>query len=229
MKNTIKYIGVSLLTGLAINSTVSAQNLITNGDFESGVAGWSNPVNNGFGTFFDKVFNNIWATSGVGGESPWMADEGITGLPSGKGFRGGVVQNADKTHQTVTTVVGQTYNLTGLIVNPEPPQFVTNAGFASYFVDGVAISGSTDVNGLHIGVLESEWEITDYTFIATSTSTQIGFGLIDWDYASNGTQITSSYIVADNISLTAVAVPEPSSTLLLGLGALGMIARRKRA
>ena len=52
----------------------------------------------------------------------------------------------------------------------------------------------------------------------------------DWDFSSNNTDSVTRGAVLREIDIigTAVVVPEPSSTALLGLGALALVLRRKK-
>jgi|GEM_PF-6599821 len=125
------------------------------------------------------------------------------------------------TFQNVATVVGDTYELCGLLANPEDPDIPglinnPNGAIAAVYVDGQAV----------VTVGEYEWEEFCYTFTATSTSTEISFGLLQED--SGGPSADTSYLIIDNLSLTAV-VPEPSTALFSAAGLMACAFRRKRS
>jgi hypothetical protein len=75
-------------------------------------------------------------------------------------------------------------------------------GLPDGYVSGNALSGSGSLSGGSF----ANAGITEGTFTTTLT---------------NG-------VNSDTITITTQAIPEPSSALLLGLGALGLVARRKR-
>ncbi len=221
MKQTNKYIGISLAVTLAAASSATAQNLLVNGDFEDStdVSGsWFEVINSGWK--LDPGTTDGRAMSWTGRGTQLQNNEGLTGILSVPGlgqFAGMSVSFSPATeeyYQMVPTVIGQEYSLSGLIGNAESAAKVTpqpNTAVAAIFVDGVAV----------VTEEEADWHIFSYNFKAANTSTKISYGFTQAD----GTG--SQDMIVDNMSLTAV--PEPSSALLLGLGSLGLMVRRKRA
>ena len=77
--------------------------------------------------------------------------------------------------------------------------------------------------------------IVDYSFIIATTSAGIsGFDATDFSFDSSGFSNGPSWdwqikLSGNDLVLEAYAVPEPSSTALLGLGGLALMLRRKRS
>ena len=222
MKHTHKFLGISLAASLALATSATAQvNLLVNGNFEDVGAGtsWSRPINSGWtsNSNFGKTAL-FWADQPSGLDGPWLEAENLQNITAaGEGIHAGYIwdNNAGLTRvsQSVTLVSGTSYTLTGLLGNPERTSSINNpnGAIASVFIDGIAVASE----------LEGDWSNFSHTFTATGTSAVISYGLSQSDNASQ-------FVVVDNLVL-AESVPEPSSTLLLGLGSLGLIVRRKRA
>ena len=77
--------------------------------------------------------------------------------------------------------------------------------------------------------------VVDYSFIIASASAGIsGFDATDFSFDSSGFSNGPSWdwqivLSGSDLVLEAYAVPEPSSTALLGLGSLALLMRRKRS
>ena len=96
-----------------------------------------------------------------------------------------------------------------------------NAGTGN--LDSVSNWTSLALNEVNVptytgGRTTGAWEFQSYTFTAVGGEDTVYFGSADL-IADNGADI-------DDVSLTAV--PEPSTTALLGLGALALILRRRK-
>ncbi len=63
----------------------------------------------------------------------------------------------------------------------------------------------------------------DFTTTSASASSYL---YLTWNNTKNGTGLTGNAFSVDNLSVTAV--PEPSSIVLMGIGAIGMVFHRKR-
>jgi len=224
MKLINKYIGLTAGITLAIAGTASAQvNLLTNGNFEdvaaTGGQTWDRTINSGWtsNSNFGKTAL-FWANQPSGLDGPWLEGENLTGITgASEGVHAGYIWDNNsgltRVSQSVSLVNGTSYTLTGLLGNPEKTGSINNpnGAIASVFIDGVAVASE----------LEGEWSNFSHTFVAGSNSAVVSYGLSQSDNASQ-------FVVVDNLVLSET-VPEPSSAILLGLGSLGLLVRRKRA
>jgi autotransporter-associated beta strand protein len=113
---------------------------------------------------------------------------------------------------------------------------LTNLGAGGFTIDIDSLNGAVagDANGFNTWTKGAPGDF-DYSFtIATASSGISGFDAADFTLDSSGFSNAPSWdwgIVLDGNSLVlqAYAVPEPSSTALLGLGGLALMLRRKRS
>jgi len=224
-----KILGLPALITLLTLGNVNAQNLLVNGDFEdytlavksetvSGVPGWGT-VNAITGAVTANSYTAAWVAGTLKFTGGWMdSQESLPGVlaalgGANYGTRNSTYAVSPLTFQDVVTVAGTSYNLSGLLANAEKAGALNSApagAIASVLVDGVAV----------VNQYEGQWTNFSYTFTAASNSTRISFGITQSDLGTN-------WMGVDDLSLIAV-VPEPSSTLLLGLGSLGLFVRRNR-
>lgn len=95
----------------------------------------------------------------------------------------------------------------------------TIIGDATYNVNQETAASGVSLSG---GGNSADFDLLTSTLSVTGGS--ITVRLDDLDNTGN-----SSYVIADAVAIRMVApVPEPSASLLLGLGTLGLLARRKR-
>ena len=203
MKKTIITLAAATL-GL---SSVNAQTII-NGDFEDAP-----------GTLQLATVPNGW-TATVTGTDPDLVDiitpstaftpAGATGLyveVHDFGSSGTLSQDVGG------FIIGQTYELTFDWGNRGP-----NAGNDPAFDFNFLVSaGNGSFSAIGNGLVDFREE--SFLFTAASTTETIAITF------NGGGQTGGAF---DNFSVAQVAVPEPSSALLLGLSALGFFSRRKR-
>jgi len=110
-------------------------------------------------------------------------------------------------------------------INTGDYEFVAAANLMTEFADGaINTSYSLDASGQAAltTYLQSNWVENDYVFLRIRSGV-IGPAPEDASYFFGGNSSQS------DAQLTLTAVPEPSSTALLGLGGLALMLRRKRS
>ena len=199
MKNTILTLtSVMALTGAANSQTV------TNGSFEANGTTTTSGVN---------ANNWSWSGGAIGFD---LVNKSHTGSPSG--VTGDMYLEAyDSTSlgtlsQAVSGfVIGEAYTLSfdwgNRIQGADAYDFSVGIGGQVFSQTGSGLVNMTN-------------ESLSFTAGATTETISISF---------NDPGVYSNTIGAlDNFVITPLTVPEPSSTALLGLGALGLLIRRKR-
>jgi choice-of-anchor C domain-containing protein len=202
--STIKTTLVGIVLAAAASHGFASTNLVTNGSFEA---------NSVPGTFINSAQQSIsnW-TVGAGNVdlvgSLWTAASGVNSVDLNGSKKGEI-------HQTLNTVVGQTYQLSFELAG----NFQGGAAIKNLSVN-IGPNGlySFDTTGKSAGSMG--WTTYSTTFVAVSNATTLSF-------ASN---TSGAYGPAlDNVSVSAVPEPESFAMLLAGLGMMGVIARRRKA
>jgi hypothetical protein len=188
----------------AISAPASAA-LITNGSFESGLAGWT--TSGGLGQ------PDVISSPG------WDPQDG-NNLIDLNGFAPGFIA------QDVSTVVGQQYLLSFALSGN-----FSNSSDSKEVVVGIDGSDTAYFFAEPAGWATTSmlWTIIQHAFVATDTTTTIAF-----TSASDGSDAgghNSEGAALDNIQLNAqlAAVSEPGPLALLGLGLVGVAVRRRHA
>lgn len=191
---------------------VASANLLTNGSFETG-----NFVPNGDNTMLlSNGATNIagWVVAGdsiawIGPTNPFglLASDGdyfldLTDYPVG-GPYGGI-------GQTFATNSGWTYK-----VQFDLGTRLTYGGSSSLRVS--AAGDTQDYTEAANGDSSPRWDTEQFIFVANSNMATLSFLGIDPSHA---------YIGLDNVVVEAL-VPEPGSLAVLGLGAFGLLRRKK--
>lgn len=221
---TATLITIGSLAGGAI-----AQTLITNGGFETtdSVASSTSPY-----SLPDTVYgsNGSDFTSGVDGwhvtgSTPEIRLDGTHYSADEGGKFAALTSNTESIAQTFATSIGQQYEVqlsiaSGALWN-QSFSFWVGAGSSNQLRLSVAGNSAlfdpTNAATPPGPSPNGSWDRVSYSFTAVSTSTTL-------ELAANTSG--AGYLFVDDVSVTAV--PEPSSTALLGLGGLAVILRRRR-
>ena len=231
-KNFVLLIGVGSLTV----SQASAMNMILNGNFSSGNTGFTSSYN-----YIAPGTPNPGDSPDPGGSDYTLWDEGTYSVGTNPnsfhaswasfgdhttGTGNMLIVNGAASQVTVwqgtlssTLVVGQTYQFSAWVANLYPPPVglgttPTAPAQLQFSIGGGMIGGMFSAPG--VGV----WSVLSSTFIAGSVNPAIA--VVDLETAANGNDFA-----LDDISI--VAVPEPTTLALAGLGGLSaLLFRRQR-
>ncbi len=203
IKTALMGLAVAAAAGQAV---ATPTNLVVNGSFEA------NSLTSPFTTFYATTQGLTGWTVGVQSVdlvgSLWNASSGVKSLDLNGNKKGEI-------HQTITTVVGQKYQLSFDLAGnfqggPVTKSMAINVGPSGLYTFSTAGKNSTNMG----------WTTYSTSFVAVSAATTLSFA----------SQTSGAYGAAlDNIAVTAVPEPETFAMLLAGLGVMGVIARRRKA
>lgn len=202
MKGRILKLGAMAFAGSAIVAGASA-NLVSNGSFEDGVIGANTfrIVANG------DSFITDWTVTGtsvdvVSGPATWIAADGNQSIDlAGTPGPGGV-------SQMIATTNGTAYRIRFALSRNDQGGSVADKDVDFMF-------GSYTENLL--GAVQNSWTYFERTVVADSSSTELRFSSDSAGFFGG---------LVDDVSVEVV--PEPASMAALTIGALGLIARRRR-
>ncbi|BDS06985.1 hypothetical protein NT6N_20250 [Oceaniferula spumae] len=228
----MKLKNILFASGILVSiSQLNAANVLLNGDFEAGLTGSHNY------NIPTEIGNLNYGPPNFGSTMPTGWTRSVVG--AGAGGRGWVV--TDLGEPTTAFASGDyAYRLDGATNNGVDSIIQSGIGLTSgqivtlsfdAFLDGNAgtnevlarLTGPVTIDLLGAGTLltrdGSSEPVTSASFAITTSGTYT-FEI----YADQST--TSNHIIVDNLVLNAV--PEPSSTALLGIGGLALILRRRK-
>ncbi|TAF02715.1 MAG: PEP-CTERM sorting domain-containing protein [Nostocales cyanobacterium] len=198
---------------LGVAGNAQAANLVTNGNFDAGLTGWtiSNPSSSP---------NGVAAIDIDGGGPLGTSAAFFTKAAGGFGTQ------PLNLSQTVSLVAGKTYSFFANIASVGGTRTNSSGGIVTASIAGTNIAnfnfGSILANNLEVSTLSG-------TFTASTTGSQLlnlNF-FRPFTFSSNS---PTNYV--DNVILegeAVAAVPEPASLMgILGLGAFGVTSLRKR-
>lgn len=213
---------------LAATPASAADNLLTNGSFESGFDGWAinlGPAPQGTAPVVIQYNQASGYPTGAFGEAintNTVASASPDAVGTRLAYFSSDTANPHTISQLVNLVAGVTYNIgfdyyapANGISNP----FDASLGFT---VSGAPV-GTTLLAGSASGTPGQTWFNYNSSFVATSTGAQTVA------FAFTGRGSTAADFGIDRVFVTA-AVPEPGTwaMMLLGFGAIGFSMRRRR-
>ncbi len=213
----------------------SASAALINGDFESGVTGFQN-YNAG------SEFGRTNYTPSFGADLPtgWQREAGTTRLwtttTTGTGAAtfapelGSYMMRVDANSVQGQNYLFQTVSLASGLYNFAADIFGTAATGAQVEFELVGVTGgAADGITIDIGTFtdNSTFDGLDQSTRIESVSSVTTVGVAgDYEFRFSSPLTNNNHAYVDNVSFDAV--PEPSSTALLGLGGLALILRRRK-
>lgn len=202
-----------LLLGLAATlSFSSAANAATivNGSFElsSGNPGSFTTLTNG------STVVNGWIVGGTSIDwigTYWTAQDGFRSVDLAGSGNGSI-------SQVIATIVGQVYKVSFWVARNPDGGITPRTGFVDVGGALTAISfGNGSSSRTNMG-----WELRDYTFTASSTSTTLKFS------SDPATSSSNFGMALDNVSISAVPEPATWLMMLFGFGLIGGALRSRK-
>ena len=196
----------SLTAAICLTASLGASAApIVNGDFETGLAGWT-------------TTNNVHLAGPAGGAFWFGAGSDAQNGSHAIAFNAGDSAPNGAIGQSFATTTGAHYTITFDFGATRCQRSCGQSVVASVLGgDGIASLASMTANGTSTGLLNS----FTFGFVANGANSTLRFA----DIAANDSLWLDG--VLDNVDVQAV--PEPGSLALLGLGLFGIAARRRRA
>lgn len=216
-KRSIFAVGLALAMA---TPAMSATNLLTNGSFEGGFAGWG--LSNVGGGSAPQVIDYLSTTPGAFGEA--VLTNAVSSLSSDLvgtklAYFSSDVATPDSLTQTVGLVLGQTYNIGFDYYVPLNGTNNPNDATLSFLVNNVAV-GSTLTAG-NGSLLTKTWYNFSTQFTASASAPAV------FEFRFVGLGITAADFAIDRVYVQAVPEPATWMMIIFGFGLLGHAMRRR--
>lgn len=218
MPNSIQLLRPSILVAcLSFATEALASNMLVNGNFENGTAGFSSAYQHGDGSASSMIPEGNYEVGAVpnryhGAFAAIQAQEGTSMM----------IVNGATWDDTVV------WSETGLPVAANTRYYVS--GWVASIVPGAPASLALRINGADVGVFQAasdaSWQQFYFTWDSGSDTTAI-ISLVDNNTIAIGNDFALDNLYFDQLT-PAGATPEPSALALLGIGAAGALAARRR-
>ena len=200
VKHVLSRTGVVVALWGIVPAMASAQNLLTNGSFESGLAGWTMNRND-CSSFVNSLFVGP-AFSGTFTPAPGSAEDGLSDM----GF--GAATCTPGISQELTTIAGRYYTLDfWFVLGPRTPPNTPN-------VFTISLNGNVLASGQVNNYFP--WQELGGEFLGTGD-----------DIVSFSGNNPKGVTFLDNVRVTAVT-PEPETLTLFATGMVGLLAIQRR-
>lgn len=218
MKHTTKLLTAATLVGMAASAQAAVifteSFEVATGNISPGAVTFDNAATNGLYSSNASATNNgggfnVQINGIVGGATP---TDGSAALHGGAG--GAIGTSVLWTIAAANTLTnGQTVEVTWDATQAH--------GDGDETYDMVIAGGAASTNGFGANDAFGTWNNESFSFLVTDATQAITL-----EFGMTRTASDTADLVIDNISVNAV--PEPSSTALLGLGGLALILRRRK-
>jgi len=214
------FLAAGAAAAIAFSAPAISAELVTNGSFETGnLSGWTY-ANVGGGTAPVVIAYNQAGNYPVGAFGEAIPTD--VGGGNYAVYFSSDTANPDSLSQMVNVVAGQTYDLSFDYYVPQNGYNNPYDASLSFLIDGVQ-AGSTLTTGSPGGNTPPKtWEHFATTYTAATT------GAVDLSLQFHGLGSTAADFAVDKVSMTAVPEPATWAMMILGLGVIGVSARRRR-
>lgn len=211
----------------SLAAPASAQNLVSDGSFDSGFGGWAlGNVGGGTAPVVITYGNTNGYPTGAFGEA--ILPNAVTSLsPDAVGntvaYFSSDTANPDSLTQMINLVAGKSYNVGFDYYAPANGSANPNDATLRFLIDGSQV-GSSLTAGTGSGTLPKNWFNFNTSFVAQNS------GMQQITFEFRGLGVTAADFAIDRVYALAAAVPEPATWAMMigGFGMIGGAMRRRR-